>query len=151
MWERFDCAQCGNVGAARSTGLLAAARGGGVWWVKRTADTPWRFRNKSALWKYLGIGLARRGSGGPVRLVVPVHGNKLLRSAVMSAARTAIRMRNNEFADLYERWIAYGLTPRVACRNVARRQSAVLWGLWKNGGAYRPEWIGRSLQTAAVP
>jgi transposase len=114
-------------------------------------DTPWRFRNKSALWKYLGIGLARRGSGGPVRLGVPVHGNKLLKSAVMSAARTAIRMGNNEFADLYERWLAYGLTPRVACRNVARRQSAVLWGLWKNGGVYRPEWIGRSLQTAAVP
>lgn len=35
-------------------------------------DTPFRFRNRSALWKYMGIGLERRQSGnGPVRLRVP--------------------------------------------------------------------------------
>jgi len=113
-------------------------------------DTPWRFRNKAALWKYLGIGLARRGTGGPVRLGVPQAVNRVLKTAVVGAAQTAITAGKNEFGALYERWLTNGLTPRLARRNVARTQTAVLWGMWKNGGEYRPEWIGRSLQTAVV-
>jgi transposase len=113
-------------------------------------DTPWRFRNKSALWKYVGIGLARRGSGGPIRLGVPPNVNKLLKCTVLGAAMTAIAAGRNEFAALYERWLAHGLTPRLARRNVARTQTAVLWGMWKNGGEYHPEWIGRSLQPAVL-
>ena len=31
---------------------------------------------------------------------------------------------------------------RLARRNVARAESATLWGMWKNGSAYRPEWVG---------
>jgi len=111
-------------------------------------DTPWRFRNKSALWKYTGIGLARRGSGGPVRLHVPANVNRMLKNTVLGAAISAIQGGRSEFAMLYERWLAHGLTPRSARRNVARTQTAVLWGMWKNGGDYHPEWIGRSLQTA---
>jgi len=36
-------------------------------------DTPFRFKSKQALWKYIGIGLVRRRSGdGPERLGVPL-------------------------------------------------------------------------------
>jgi transposase len=113
-------------------------------------DTPWRFRNKSALWKYAGIGLARRGSGGPVRLGIPPNVNKVLKCTVLGAAMTAIAAGRNEFAALYDRWLTNGLTPRLARRNVARTQTAVLWGMWKNGGEYHPEWIGRSFQPAVA-
>lgn len=113
-------------------------------------DTPWRFRNKSALWKYAGIGLARRGSGGPVRLGIPANVNKVLKYVVVGAAISAIHGGQNEFSALYERWVAKGLTPRLARRNVARTQTAVLWGMWKNGGEYHAEWIGRSFQTALM-
>src|SRR5207237_8183408 len=43
----------------------------GLGWVRSATlyaymDTPWRFRSKAAMWKYLGIGLERKHSGkGP--------------------------------------------------------------------------------------
>src|SRR5262249_27162970 len=48
----------------------------GVSWVRAATlyaylDTPWRYRSKSALWKYLGVGLERQRSGnGPEHLGV---------------------------------------------------------------------------------
>ena len=106
-------------------------------------DTPWRFRNKSALWKYLGIGLERRHSGGGAeRVQVPWQVNRTLKSSILGAAKSAIASRENPFADQYERWIRDGLTPRNARRNVARSQAAVMWGMWKNGDVYRPELVG---------
>jgi len=59
---------------------------------------------------------------------------------------------NNPFADLYGRWIKQGLSSKLARRNVARALAATLWGLWKNGSAYRPEWVGvAAAALAAVP
>ena len=117
-------------------------------WIRASAffayvDTPWRFKSKSALWKYLGIGLERRHSGaGPEQVHVPRQVNRTLKSSILGAAKSAIVSRNNPFADQYERWIHDGVTPRNARRNVARSQAAVMWGMWKNGDVYRPEWVG---------
>jgi len=106
-------------------------------------DTPWRFRSKSALWKYLGIGLERARSGnGPEHLGVPFLAHRLLKSTILGAAQSAAVSGNNPFADLYGRWIKQGLSSKLARRNVARAQSATLWGMWKNGSAYRPDWVG---------
>jgi hypothetical protein len=82
-----------------------------------------------------------------VTLHVPQNVNRTLKSAVVGAAITAIAAEDNEFAELHARWLSNGLAPRLARRNVARMQTAVLWGLWKNGSAYCPERIGRMLQT----
>jgi transposase len=147
--------------AQLQTGLLRLARGceeivrfqalPGYGWIRAATffayvDTPWRFRSKSALWKYLGIGLERRRSGnGPERLSVPWQVNSILKGAVVGAAQTALLAEDRAFAALHERWVAHGLSPRLARRNVARCQTATLWGMWKNGGVYRPEWVGRSL------
>jgi transposase len=120
----------------------------GISWIRAATlyaylDTPWRFRNKSALWKYLGIGLERERSGnGPEHVGVPLLTHRLLKSTILGAALSAVVQGNNPFADLYRRWIQHGLSARLARRNVARAQSATLWGLWKNGSAYRPEWVG---------
>ena len=49
-------------------------------------DTPWRFRSKAALWKYLGVGLQRQHSGnGPEYLGVPVRTHRLLKNGNSSA------------------------------------------------------------------
>jgi transposase len=120
----------------------------GIAWVRAATwyvwlDTPWRFRSKSALWKYLGIGLERRRSGnGPERLGVPPMVNRALKSTILGAAKSAVAQGDNPFADQYRRWIQAGLSPKLARRNVARSLAATLWGLWKNGSAYRPEWVG---------
>jgi hypothetical protein len=120
----------------------------GIAWIRGVTlfvwlDTPWRFRSKSALWKYLGIGLERRHSGtGPQRLQVPYAVNRLLKSTILGAAKSAIRQGDNPFAAQHRRWIEEGLAQKLARRNVARSLAATLWGLWKNGSAYRPDWVG---------
>jgi len=120
----------------------------GISWVRAATlsaylDTPWRFRSKAALWKYLGIGLLRRRSGkGPEYLGVPEQTHRLLKGTILGAALSAVVSGNNPFADLYGRWLAQGLSSKLARRNVARVQAATLWGMWKNGSAYRPEWVG---------
>ena len=120
----------------------------GIGWVRGLTlfvwlDTPWRFPSKQALWKYLGIGLERRRSGnGPERLGVPEQVNRPLKSTILGAAKSAAVQGDNPFADLYRRWRDEGLSLRVARRNVARSLAVTLWGLWKNGSTYRPEWVG---------
>jgi len=95
------------------------------------------------LWKYLGIGLERRRSGaGAERLRVPPVVNRWLKSTILGAAKSAVAQGDNPFADQYRRWLEQGLSAKLARRNVARSLAATLWGLWKNGSAYRPEWVG---------
>lgn len=120
----------------------------GVSWIRGATlyaylDTPWRFASKSALCKYLGIGLQRKHSGsGPEYLSVPQQAHRLLKGTILGAAVSAVAQKDNPFADMYRRWIAEGLSPKLARRNVARRLAATLWGLWKNGSVYHPEWVG---------
>jgi transposase len=127
----------------------------GVGWVRAATlyaylDTPWRFRSKAALWKYLGIGLERRRSGnGPEHLGVPGRSHRLLKGTILGAALSAVVSGENPFADLYRRWTGQGRSPKLARRNVARAPAATLWGLWKNGSAYRPDGVG--VAAAAEP
>jgi transposase len=129
----------------------------GVAWIRAATmyaylDSPWRFRSKEALWKYLGIGLERKRSGnGPEYLGVPRRTHRLLKSTILGAARSAVAQGDNPFADLYRRWLEQGLSSKLARRNVARRLAATTWGLWKNGSAYHPDWVGvaGSAQAAA--
>jgi hypothetical protein len=73
---------------------------------------------------------------------VPARAHRLLKGTILGAALSAVTSGNNPFADLYRRWSEQGLSPKLARRNVARAQAATLWGLWKNGSAYRPDWVG---------
>ena len=105
-------------------------------------DTPWRFKSKSALWKYVGIGLRRERSGdGPSIITVEQSCSRLLRNVVIGAARTAIQQKANVFAERYARWIQAGLSPRNARRNVARDQVTAVWGMWKTDSAFDAELI----------
>ena len=128
----------------------------GIRWVRAVTffvfvDTPWRFASKSALWRYLGIGLERRHSGsGPVLVGVAPNANRTLKNMILGAAKSAIASGDNPFAQQHERWCTMGLSPRNARRNVARSLAATLWGMWKNGGGYRPEWVGVAAASLAA-
>ncbi len=106
-------------------------------------DTPFRFKSKQALWKYMGIGLERRkGGNGPPRLRVPPRCNRLLKNVILGAAKSAAAAGGNPFADQYHRWLGMNCSPRIARRNVARSMAAVMWGMWKSGSAYDPGRVG---------
>ena len=107
-------------------------------------DTPFRFRNKSALWRYIGIGLQRRSSGaGGERVALPDSYNRLLKSVMIGAARKSVLSRlPNPFADMYRRCLDHGQTPQIARRTVARSMASVMWGMFKSNTSYRPDWVG---------
>jgi transposase len=102
-------------------------------------DTPFRFKNRSALWKYVGIGLRREKSGTGIEFIrVEQACNRLLRNVVIGAAQNAIEQKDNVFARRYARWIAAGMSRRNARRNVARDQVTAIWGMWKSDKAFDP-------------
>ena len=70
--------------------------------------------SKSALWKYLGIGLERARSGkGPEYLGVPLLMHRLLKCTILGAAQSAVAQGDNPFADLHGRWRQQGLSSRL--------------------------------------
>jgi transposase len=102
-------------------------------------ETPWRFKSKSALFKYNGIGLVRKKSGDGYEFIrVEQECNRLLRCVVIGAAQHAINQKENLFAKRHARWIQKGLSPGNARRNVARDQVATIWGMWKTNTAFDP-------------
>lgn len=102
-------------------------------------DTPWRFKSKSALWKYVGIGLRRVKSGtGMDILCVAQACNRLLRDVTIGAAQSAIDQKENVFAERYRYWLKAGLSSRNARRNVARDQVTAVWGMWKSDRDFDP-------------
>jgi len=123
----------------------------GISWIRAATfyaylDTPWRFKSKSALWKYVGIGLDRKHSGqGRAQVQVTTSGNRQLKRTVIGAAITAIAMGNNPFYQQYQNWTTEGgLSHQNARRNVARSEAATMWGMWKNQTAYDPTRVGRA-------
>ena len=110
-------------------------------------DTPFRFRTKQKLWKYMGIGLEKRQSGsGRVALRVPRRCSRVLKGVIIGAAKSAAASDDNPFADQYKRWIDDGCSPRVARRNLARSLATTMWGMWKSGSDYDPCRVGLELQ-----
>ncbi|MCH9003594.1 MAG: transposase [Planctomycetes bacterium] len=126
----------------------------GVLWIRAATffayvDTPFRFKRKSALWRYMGIGLERRGSGeGPMLVRVSPDANRVLKYVILGAAMSAIASGKNPFAEQYRRWLKAGISSRNARRNVARSLATVMWGMWKSGDDYRPEWVGAAVGQA---
>jgi len=124
----------------------------GISWIRAATffvyiDTPWRFENKSALWRYMGIGLKRTTSGaGAQKLQVDQVVNKRLKGIIIGAAKTIIERSgcDDPFARKYLKWKESGISPRNARRNVARSLASVAWGMWKSGGVYDRARVGMS-------
>jgi len=102
-------------------------------------DTPFRFKSKAALWKYVGIGLRREKSGNGMEYTcVEQACNRLLRNMVIGAAQNAIEQKDSVFARRHARYVAAGASRRNARRNVARDQVTAIWGMWKSDKAFDP-------------
>lgn len=117
----------------------------GIGWIRAVTfyvylDTPHRFADKSALWRYCGIGLERRHTGnGPYRVKLSKGGHRRLKDVLIGAARSAVAQAANPFAEKYAYWTQQeGLHPSTARRNVARCLASTLWSLWKTGHEYDP-------------
>lgn len=128
----------------------------GVAWIRAATfyayvDTPFRFKRKQALWRYMGIGLERRGSGEGSMLVRVARGaNRTLKNVILGAAMSAGASGRNPFAEQHRRWLQAGISSRNARRNVARSLAAVMWGMWKRDDDYRPEWVGEVVGRQAL-
>lgn len=108
-------------------------------------DTPYRFRTKTKLWKYCGVGLVRetsgkdsRGRDKPGKLKLNWYCNKRLKNVVVGAALSATRQKDNVFRRFYERMIRDGMLPSNARHAVARKLLTVMWGLWKSNSRWHP-------------
>ena len=106
-------------------------------------DTPWRFRKKNKLWKYAGVGLQRTTSGTdskgrpkPARLQLPWAVNRTLKNAILGAASSAIKQKNNLFRQYYERMLEDGIMPSNARHAVARKLLTVMWAMWKTNSRF---------------
>lgn len=104
-------------------------------------DTPHRFKSKSALWRYAGIGLERRHSGqGPTRTRLCKQGHRQLKNVLLGGAKSAISQGQNPLADKFKFWTEEeGLPVPNARRNVARAMAAIMWSMWKSGKRYDPQ------------
>lgn len=101
-------------------------------------DTPWRFKKKSKLWKYCGLGLERKSSGKdkygrpkPAKLKLPYNCNRTLKNVIIGASTSAISQKKNQFAQDYERMISNGISRSNARHTVARKILTTMWGIWK--------------------
>jgi transposase len=140
---------------AQSHSIIEAFRDlPGIDWIRAATffvfiDTPFRFKSKEKLWKYMGIGLERRQSGeGHVRLQTPRRCSYPLKNVILGAAKSAIASKENVFADQYQRWLNEGLSPRIACRNVARSLAMVMWGMGKSGSVFDSSHVSKTLAMA---
>jgi hypothetical protein len=115
-------------------------------------QTPHRFRNRSKLWTYGGLGLVQEGSseyrwvdGRPVRRphALQLRGlnrnhRPALKALFKSAALVAIR-QPGPFKDYYQLRVQKGVDPALARVTVARKLAALVLSLWKKGGRYQAE------------
>lgn len=155
LWEWYDLL-CDQEKRARRRLVTEAGREPvigrfralpGIDWIRAATfyaylDTPWRFKKKASLWKYLGIGLERRHSGtGRTQVRVSKRCNRVLKAMILGAAQSAIQQGDNRYFNQYLHWVEGGQSTQNARRNVARSMAATLWGMWKSGSAYRAELV----------
>lgn len=120
----------------------------GIGWIRGLTllaylDTPWRFKSKRQLWKYMGIGLVREHSGNGFTWVhVDKTGNRALKDVIVGAAETVIMHKKGELYRRYEWWCRQGQSYKNARRNVARDIAAACWAMWKTGAAFDERVLG---------
>lgn len=99
-------------------------------------DDPARFANKHKLWRYAGLGVSKKSSGGKrEREKGSRQGNRLLKYAAMMAAHSAIR-GDNRFSRHYKEMIEARVAPAMALKTIARGILAAALAMAKKGQRY---------------
>ena len=106
-------------------------------------DTPYRFKKKSALWKYCGLGLSRQTSGkdkhgnnNKTKLKLEYRCNRKLKNVIVGAVRSAIGYGDNDFKKYYEELIFNGKKASNVRHSVGRKMLTIMWGMWKADSLY---------------
>lgn len=122
-----------------------------VAWLIAVIDTPHRFPNKSAFWKYCGFAVVVHTSAE--RKFV---NGQLVRSTKMIATRGLNKDHNprmkeifksaaakarvhGAFARYYASRVGRGMKPELATITLARKISAITLAVWKKGEAFDPK------------
>jgi transposase len=101
---------------------------------------PGRFKSRSAISSYAGLGLGQGVSNWkPVgRAHASKRGQRAVKRVLFTAARAALRTEN-AFAGRYQVRLAAGWEDRKAIRDVARTMLLVVCRMWHNGTEYCDE------------
>ena len=99
-----------------------------------------RFPNKRKLWRYSGLSLRRRQSGGMGSEGASHSGNRMMKHVAMSAAITIVaRGESNALSALWEKDIRRQVDPKRARRNLARKIVVIAQHLLRSKQEYRDE------------
>jgi transposase len=104
-------------------------------------ETPYRFADKKKVWKYAGLGIMTRSSGGKVYSEkLSTDYNRLLKYTVKQAAEAAIRDKDSPFRRKYlDMTLLHRIAPHRAKLTIARGMLATLWAMWRKGEKYNPK------------
>jgi len=98
---------------------------------------PNRFATVRRAWKYAGLSVRRHSSGdSKEKTGGSFSGNRLLKNAVMVAARRALQ-GDNQFSRHHAQMLGRGLDPAMADKTIARRLLATALAVWKSGKDYQ--------------
>jgi transposase len=106
---------------------------------------PERFSRENKLWRYAGLGNARRISDGVVSKESPSKsGNRVLKWLVREHFQGAVLRakgfgRSNRFNRHYAKLLADGQSQQVARRSVSRKLLSVVRAIWIKGEPYRDD------------
>jgi len=100
-----------------------------------------RFSNKKKLWMYGGLGMMKRESGGQIlESHLSRDYNRHLKCAFKTAARAAVRSKDNPYRRQYNRLtMEQGILPHRAILTVARSIAATVYGVWKQEKDFEPK------------
>jgi hypothetical protein len=62
--------------------------------------------------------------------------NRTLKNAILGAAASAIKQKNNVFRQYYERMLEDGIMPSNARHAVARKLLTAMWAMWKTNSRF---------------
>jgi transposase len=114
-------------------------------------QTPHRFADKSQLWRYCRLGVTDRSSDGK-----PLGYKRLDRSGISELKAITYRAwlscmkGDNEVRRYYSNSLQRTFSRVHARLNTQRKIIAVMYGLWKTGGAYRPQIFLDASQSGVV-
>jgi len=114
-------------------------------------QTPDRFASKRQVWRYCRLGITDRSSDGK-----PLGYKRLDRSGISELKALSYRAwmsalrGDNEVRRFYSNSLRRTLSRIHARLNTQRKIIAVMYGMWKTGGAYRPELFLDSPQSGVV-
>ena len=70
------------------------------------------------------------------------YANRQLKGVLRGAAQKAVSAGQPVCSAVPALAGGRAVRPHGPRRHVARSLAATLWGMWKNGSVYRPEWVG---------